>query len=47
MARHHKPELPKLSEMEWEILKPLWEKGPLAARDVFQAVPEERDSTTL
>ncbi len=31
---------PKLSELEWEILKPLWENGPMAARDIYQAVPE-------
>ena len=27
--------------MEWEILKPLWERGPMAARDVYQHVPRE------
>ncbi len=32
--------IPKLSEMEWEILKPLWEKGPMAARDIYREVPE-------
>ncbi|MCF6283584.1 MAG: BlaI/MecI/CopY family transcriptional regulator [Candidatus Hydrogenedentes bacterium] len=32
---------PKLSELEWEIMKPLWDSGPMAARDVYQAVPEE------
>ena len=35
--------LPSLSEMEWEIIKPFWEKGPMAARDVFQAVPKDRN----
>lgn len=35
--------VPKLSEMEWEILKPLWAKGPLAARDIYQAAPKEQD----
>ena len=30
--------VPKLSDFEWEILKPLWEKGPLAARDIYQEV---------
>ena len=28
--------------MEWEILKPLWERGPMAARDIYQCVPRER-----
>ncbi len=32
--------LPRLSEMEWEIMKPLWRHGPLAARDVFAHVPD-------
>jgi BlaI family penicillinase repressor len=30
----------RLSELEWEILKPLWEHGPLAARDVYAQVGE-------
>ena len=34
-------EIPKLSDMEWEILKPLWEKGPMAARDIYEEVPKE------
>ena len=33
--------LPKLSEMEWEIMKPLWQHGPLAARDIFSNVPDK------
>ncbi len=33
--------LPKLSDTEWEIMKPFWEKGPMAARDVFAATPKE------
>ena len=32
--------VPRLSELEWEILKPLWERGPMAARDVYGAVPK-------
>lgn len=28
----------KLSELEWEILKPLWEHGPMAAREVYERV---------
>jgi BlaI family transcriptional regulator, penicillinase repressor len=34
--------VPRLTEMEWDVVKPLWEKGPLAARDIYQLVPEER-----
>jgi len=34
--------LPRLSELEWEILKPLWERGPMAARDIFEAAPKDR-----
>ena len=34
--------VPKLSELEWEVMKPLWEQGPMAARDIFQAVPQEQ-----
>ena len=33
---------PKLSDAEWDVLKAFWEKGPLAARDVFEAVSGER-----
>lgn len=33
---------PRLSDAEWEVLKPLWEEGPLAARDVYGRIPEER-----
>jgi BlaI family transcriptional regulator, penicillinase repressor len=42
MTKQPHNDVPKLSEMEWEILKPLWEEGPMAARDIFQAVPESR-----
>lgn len=34
-------EIPKLSEMEWEVMKPLWEEGPLAARDIYKRVPDK------
>lgn len=34
-------EPPRLSEMEWEIMKPLWEKGPMAARDIYAAIPDQ------
>lgn len=38
-----KNHVPKLSELEWEVMKPLWENGPMAARDIYQAVPDEQD----
>lgn len=36
-------ELPKLSDAEWEVLKPFWEEGPMAARDVYARVSAHRD----
>jgi BlaI family penicillinase repressor len=33
---------PLLSPAEWEIMKILWEAGPLAARDVFARLPKNR-----
>lgn len=33
--------IPRLSELEWDVLKPLWDEGPMAARDIFQRVPAE------
>jgi BlaI family penicillinase repressor len=30
-----------LSAAEWEIMKVLWEHGPLAARDVYARLPDE------
>ncbi len=40
MGRDNVPGIPKLSEQEWEVMKPLWEHGPMAARDVFAAIPD-------
>ncbi|MDX9972617.1 MAG: BlaI/MecI/CopY family transcriptional regulator [FCB group bacterium] len=34
--------VPKLSELEWEVVKPLWKHGPMAARDIFEKVPEQQ-----
>ena len=34
---------PKISDAEWDVLKPFWEEGPLAARDVYAAVSPERE----
>jgi BlaI family penicillinase repressor len=31
-----------LSPAEWEIMKILWDAGPLAARDVFARLPQRR-----
>ena len=39
--KKNNPDLPKLSEMEWEIMKPLWQHGPLAARDIFSYMPDK------
>jgi len=41
MSGPKRKKVPRLSEMEWEIVKPLWEKGPMAARDIYRRVPEE------
>jgi predicted transcriptional regulator len=30
---------PTISPAEWEVMKALWERGPLAARDVYDALP--------
>jgi BlaI family penicillinase repressor len=32
--------LPDLSDAEWEVMKVFWQNGPMAARDVFQSLPE-------
>ncbi len=32
---------PRLSEAEWEVIKPLWTHGPMAARDIYAALPED------
>lgn len=31
--------LPSLSAAEWEVMKVFWDRGALAARDVFPALP--------
>lgn len=35
------PEAPRLSEMEWEVMKPLWKHGALAARDIYEKIPDK------
>ena len=42
MTDNHPPEL-TLAPTEWQVMKVLWEHGPMAARDVFAALPEETD----
>jgi len=32
--------LPSLSNAEWEVMKTLWDRGPMAARDVYAALPD-------
>ena len=34
---------PALSPAEWEVMKTLWERGPLNARSVFDALANERE----
>jgi len=36
------PDLPALSNAEWEVMKVFWQRGPLAARDLYSALPEDR-----
>src|SRR5262245_1699672 len=36
-------ESPVLAPAEWEVMKTLWERGPLDARGVFAALETERD----
>jgi len=38
--REHTP--PGLSAAEWEVMKILWDHGPLAARDVYARLPKRR-----
>ncbi|GMV92172.1 MAG: hypothetical protein AMXMBFR82_19500 [Candidatus Hydrogenedentota bacterium] len=43
MDKPRNPEVPRLSELEWEILKPMWDNGPMAARDIYEAVSKDQD----
>jgi BlaI family transcriptional regulator, penicillinase repressor len=36
------PQPPSLAPAEWEVMKVLWDEGPLAARDVFDKLPKDR-----
>lgn len=42
MNRRRKKSVPKLSDAEWEVIKPLWDRGPMAARDIHQAIGEDQ-----
>lgn len=37
--------LPDLSPAEWEVMKTVWEHGPLAARDLYAKLPNEQGWT--
>ena len=39
--RDHKTHPPKLSDGEWLVMKPFWQRGPMAARDLFAALPTD------
>jgi BlaI family transcriptional regulator, penicillinase repressor len=34
-------QLPEISDAEWKVMKPLWEKNPLTAREVVEALASE------
>jgi BlaI family transcriptional regulator, penicillinase repressor len=38
---HQDPPAAALSAAEWQIMKLLWDRGPMAARDVFAALPAD------
>jgi BlaI family penicillinase repressor len=40
MAARNEPT--PLSPAEWEVMKVLWDYGPLAARDVYAKLPDQR-----
>jgi BlaI family transcriptional regulator, penicillinase repressor len=43
IAMSSREKLPALlSPAEWEVMKVLWDEGPLAARDVFARLPKNR-----
>jgi BlaI family penicillinase repressor len=43
MPKQPAPDDPAISPAEWQVMKILWERGPLAARDVYAALPREAD----
>ena len=44
-----KPETPTVSPAEWEIMETFWQRGPMAARDVYAALSKSntRDIKTV
>lgn len=36
-----KKRIPRLSELEWDVMKAFWESGPMAARDVYAQTASE------
>ncbi len=40
-SKKRKGGLPSISKAEWQVMKVLWARGELAARDVCAALPEE------
>ena len=40
---HRSQSVPSLTPAEWEVMKTLWDHGPMAARDVFAALPEANE----
>jgi len=44
-----KPETPTISPAEWEIMEVFWQRGPMAARDVYAALTKSnmRDIKTV
>nr|WP_285852527.1 penicillinase repressor BlaI [Paenibacillus lactis] len=36
-------QVPKISEAEWEVMNVLWERSPLTASEVIQALQEKTD----
>jgi BlaI family penicillinase repressor len=43
MSKKYLPDEPAISPAEWQVMKILWDRGPLAARDVYAALPREAD----
>jgi BlaI family penicillinase repressor len=37
------PQIPQISDAEWEVMKVVWDRGPLTAGDVVDAVAAEHD----
>ena len=37
------PQIPQISDAEWEVMKVVWDRGPLTAGDVVEHVAAEHD----